>query len=125
MYLLREAKKLGDVLVVGLNSDASVTALKGDSRPIVGQQDRSEALAALESVDYLVVFDEPDPMKLLRDLRPDVLVKGDDYRESEVVGAEFLKSYGGEVRLVPVREGISTSRLVDAIRAGTPSAPVS
>ena len=124
MYLLREAKKFGDVLVVGLNSDASVKALKGDSRPIVGQQDRSEALAALECVDYLVVFDEPDPMELLRALRPDALVKGDDYRESEVVGAEFLKSYGGEVRLVPVRQGISTSRLVDAIRAGTPSAPV-
>jgi D-beta-D-heptose 7-phosphate kinase/D-beta-D-heptose 1-phosphate adenosyltransferase len=63
-------------------------------------------------------------MELLRALRPDALVKGDDYRESEVVGAEFLKSYGGEVRLVPVRQGISTSRLVDAIRAGTPSAPV-
>ncbi len=123
MYLLREAKKFGDVLVVGLNSDASVRALKGDSRPIVGQQDRSEALAALESVDYLVVFEEPDPMELLRALRPQVLVKGDDYRESEVVGAEFLKTYGGEIRLVPVREGISTSRLVDAIRSGTSSAP--
>ena len=118
MYLLREARKLGDVLVVGLNSDASVRAIKGESRPIVPQQDRAEAIAALESVDYLVVFEEPDPMALLQAIRPDVLVKGDDYRTSEVVGADFLNSYGGQVRLIPVRQGVSTSRLVETIRSG-------
>jgi D-beta-D-heptose 7-phosphate kinase/D-beta-D-heptose 1-phosphate adenosyltransferase len=118
MHLLNEAKKLGDVLVVGLNSDASVRNLKGESRPIVSEHDRSEAIAALECVDYLVVFDEPDPMELIRAVRPDVLVKGGDYKESEVVGAEFLRSYGGEVALIPLREGISTSRLVEAIRSG-------
>jgi len=117
MYLLREAKKLGDVLMVGLNSDASVRRLKGDGRPIVSQADRADALAALECVNYLVVFDEPDPMELLRLIRPAVLVKGDDYAESEVVGADFLKSYGGEVRLVPIRPGISTTRLVEQIRS--------
>jgi len=117
MYLLREAKKFGHVLVVALNSDASVARLKGSGRPIVPQDDRADALAALECVDCLVVFDEPDPMELLQLLRPDVLVKGDDYSESEVVGAEFLKTYGGVVRLIPVRQGISTTRLVEKIRA--------
>jgi D-beta-D-heptose 7-phosphate kinase/D-beta-D-heptose 1-phosphate adenosyltransferase len=119
MYLLREAKKLGDVLIVGLNSDASVARLKGDGRPIVSQADRADALAALECVDYLVVFDEPDPTELLRLIRPGVLVKGDDYAEAEVVGADFLKSYGGVVRLVPIRPGVSTTRLVEQIRSGT------
>ena len=119
MYLLREAKKLGDVLIVGLNSDASVARLKGDGRPIVSQADRADALAALECVDYLVVFDEPDPMELLRLIRPGVLVKGGDYSEAEVVGADFLKSYGGVIRLVPIRPGVSTTRLVEQIRSGT------
>jgi len=118
-YLLREAKKLGDVLMVALNSDASVARLKGDGRPIVSEDDRSDALAALECVDYLAVFDEPDPMPLLELVRPDVLVKGSDYSEEEVVGANFLKSYGGVVRLIPIREGISTTRLVEKIRAAS------
>ncbi|MBI1956417.1 MAG: D-glycero-beta-D-manno-heptose 1-phosphate adenylyltransferase [Acidobacteria bacterium] len=117
MYLLREAKKLGDVLIVGLNSDASVRQLKGDGRPIVPAEDRANTMAALECVDYLVVFDELDPLDLLRQIRPDVLVKGDDYTESEVVGAAFLQSYGGLVCLIPVRQGISTSRLVEKIRS--------
>ncbi|MBI4443864.1 MAG: D-glycero-beta-D-manno-heptose 1-phosphate adenylyltransferase [Acidobacteria bacterium] len=117
MYLLREAKMLGDVLIVGLNSDASVRRLKGDGRPIVAADDRADAIAALESVDYLVVFEEPDPMDLLQRIRPDVLVKGNDYAESDVVGADFVKSYGGQTRLIPLRQGISTSRLVEKIRS--------
>ena len=120
MHLLREAKKFGDVLVVGLNSDASVRQLKGDGRPIVSEQDRAEAIAALESVDYLVIFSEPDPLELLRAIRPHVLVKGSDYQPSEVVGADLLASYGGEVRLIPLRQGISTSRLVENIRSRRP-----
>ena len=119
MYLLREAKKLGDVLIIGLNSDASVRRLKGDGRPIVAADDRADAIAALESVDYLVVFEEPDPMDLLQRIRPDVLVKGDDYAESDVVGADFVKTYGGQTRLIPLRQGISTSRLVEKIRSST------
>ncbi|MBI2816883.1 MAG: D-glycero-beta-D-manno-heptose 1-phosphate adenylyltransferase [Acidobacteria bacterium] len=116
MYFLREAKNFGDVLVVGLNSDSSVKRLKGDGRPIVAGDDRAFAVAALECVDYLVMFDETDPMELIRALRPDVLVKGDDYKESEVVGTEFLKSYGGVTRLVPLRRGVSTTALVEKIR---------
>jgi D-beta-D-heptose 7-phosphate kinase/D-beta-D-heptose 1-phosphate adenosyltransferase len=123
MYLLHEARKLGDVLVVGLNSDASVRGLKGESRPIINEQDRAEAIAALETVDFLVVFDEADPLELLRAVRPDVLVKGSDYKASEVVGAELLSSYGGRVELIPLRQGISTSRLVDDIRSGRGAGP--
>jgi D-beta-D-heptose 7-phosphate kinase/D-beta-D-heptose 1-phosphate adenosyltransferase len=118
MYFLREAKSFGDVLIVGLNSDASVRRLKGDSRPIVACEDRAFAIAALEAVDYLVIFDEPDPMELIRVIRPDVLVKGDDYTEAQVVGADFLKSYGGVTRLVPLRRGVSTTALVEKIKAG-------
>ena len=77
----------------------------------------TDAIAALESVDFLIIFDEPDPMNLLRLIRPDVLVKGDDYAKAEVVGAEFLQDYGGVTRLIPVRQGISTSRLVEKIRS--------
>jgi D-beta-D-heptose 7-phosphate kinase/D-beta-D-heptose 1-phosphate adenosyltransferase len=117
MHLLREARKLGDVLVVGLNSDSSIRNLKGEGRPIISEQDRAEAIAALDSVDYLVIFSEPDPLSLLQAIRPHVLVKGNDYQPSEVVGADFLASYGGEVRLVPLRQGISTSRLVENIRS--------
>ena len=120
IYLLREAKKLGDVMVVGLNSDASIKRLKGDGRPIVPAEERAYSLTALDSVDYLVIFEEPDPMDLLRRIRPDVLVKGDDYVEADVVGSDFLKSYGGVTRLIPIRQGISTSRLVEKIRTGPP-----
>jgi len=116
VYLLREARKLGDVLVVGLNSDSSVNRLKGNGRPIVSGGDRAFAIAGLESVGYVVMFDEPDPMELIRLIRPDVLVKGDDYKESEVVGADFVKTYGGVTRLIPLRKGFSTSALVEKIR---------
>jgi D-beta-D-heptose 7-phosphate kinase / D-beta-D-heptose 1-phosphate adenosyltransferase len=117
VYLLREARKLGDVLVVGLNSDRSVKGLKGNGRPIVSGDDRAFAVAGLEGVGYVVMFDEPDPRDLIQLIRPDVLVKGDDYKESEVVGADFVRSYGGVTRLIPLRQGISTSALVEKIRA--------
>jgi D-beta-D-heptose 7-phosphate kinase/D-beta-D-heptose 1-phosphate adenosyltransferase len=119
VYLLREAKKFGDVLMVGMNSDASVKRLKGDGRPIISMEDRAYAVAALECVDYLVIFDEQDPMQLIQRIRPDVLVKGDDYAAAEVVGASFLNSYGGTVRLVPIRRGVSTSHLIEKIRSTT------
>jgi D-beta-D-heptose 7-phosphate kinase/D-beta-D-heptose 1-phosphate adenosyltransferase len=117
MYLLREARQLGDVLIVGLNSDASVRRLKGPERPIVSEDDRAFAIAALECVDYLTLFDQADPLGLIRTIRPHILVKGDDYKVENVVGADFVKTYGGETRLVPLRRGISTSALVDRIRS--------
>src|SRR5262249_13179592 len=101
---LREARSQADLLVVGLNSDASVRALKGPQRPINDLRARAAVLNALTPVDYVTVFDEPTPLELIRFLRPDVLVKGADYQRDEVVGAEFVESYGGRVHLASLRE---------------------
>ncbi len=108
---LREARAQADCLVVGLNSDAGVRALKGPGRPINPIESRALVLAGLESVDYLTVFDEPTPLDLIRVLRPEVLVKGADYRREDVVGTDFVASYGGRVHLAGLREGHSTTRL--------------
>jgi rfaE bifunctional protein nucleotidyltransferase chain/domain len=113
-YLAR-ARSFGDVLVVGLNSDVSVRALKGKGRPLQSQRDRAGILLALRSVDYVIVFGEETPDKLIRQIRPDVLVKGADYRVSEIVGAEFVKSIGGTVRRVRLTPGRSSSGLVRKI----------
>jgi len=109
---LQFARSKGDVLVVGLNSDRSVRGLKGDGRPVVPQGERARLLAAFEAVDYVVVFDEPDPDALVRRIRPDVLVKGDDYRGKEVVGS----AHAGRVELAPLVKGISTSEIIRRIR---------
>ncbi len=106
-----------DLLVVGLNSDASVRTVKGPSRPINSVEARALVLAALEAVDYLVLFDEPTPLELIQALRPDVLVKGADYRRENVVGGDFVESYGGRVHLAPLREGYSTTRLLQRLGA--------
>jgi D-beta-D-heptose 7-phosphate kinase/D-beta-D-heptose 1-phosphate adenosyltransferase len=115
-YLL-EARSQADVLVVGLNSDRGVRSLKGPERPVNPVEARALVLAGLEAVDYLSVFDEPTPLELIEALRPDVLVKGADYRKDEVVGAGLVESYGGRVHLVPLREGYSTSRLLQMLGA--------
>lgn len=109
---LQRAKSFGDVLMVGLNTDASVRRLKGASRPVQDQRDRAAILQALEMVDYVVLFGEDTPEKLIRQVRPDVLVKGADYRLSEIVGADFVTSYGGKVRRVRLTPGRSTSKLL-------------
>lgn len=110
-YLTR-AKSFGDVLIVGLNTDASVRRLKGAGRPLQKQRDRATILAALKPVDYVILFGEDIPEKLIRLVRPDVLVKGADYREREIVGAEFVRSYGGTVRRVSLIKGRSTSNII-------------
>ncbi len=116
--LLAEAKALGSVLVVGVNSDASVRGLeKGADRPIRGQRDRMLMLAALEAVDYVVLFDEPDPGRLIEMIEPDVLVKGGDWRGKRVVGQEFVEARGGRVVLVDLLAGYSTTGEVEKIRA--------
>lgn len=112
---LQRAKAFGDLLVVGLNDDASVRKLKGPQRPLIGQAERAKIMAALNCVNYVVVFSETTPEKLIRELRPDYLVKGGDYRAEEVVGKEIVESYGGRVELVPVIEGISTTEIVRRI----------
>jgi D-beta-D-heptose 7-phosphate kinase/D-beta-D-heptose 1-phosphate adenosyltransferase len=111
--LLEEARRFGDRLIVALNSDASVRALKGPSRPIVGERERSRVLAALAAVDAVVVFDEATPLELIEALRPDVLVKGGDYSIETVVGAAQVRSWGGEVKIVPTVEGCSTTCLLE------------
>jgi D-beta-D-heptose 7-phosphate kinase/D-beta-D-heptose 1-phosphate adenosyltransferase len=109
VQLLQAAKALGDLLIVGLNSDSSVSRLKGDSRPVNSQEQRAAVLAALECVDAVVVFDG-EPTELIERIRPDVLVKGEDYRGREISGAEFA----GEVALLPLAEGVSTTRILES-----------
>lgn len=112
---LKFSRKQGDLLVVGINSDRSVQELKGPNRPILAQNDRAQVLAGLEDIDYIVVFDETTPDELIRKVRPDVLVKGEDWREKGVVGRDFVESYGGQVVLAPLVKGISTTDIVSRI----------
>jgi D-beta-D-heptose 7-phosphate kinase/D-beta-D-heptose 1-phosphate adenosyltransferase len=114
---LQEARAQADLLVVGLNSDGSVRAVKGSGRPIHNEEARALVLAGLQAVDYLTIFDEPTPLTLIHALRPDVLVKGADYRRDEVVGAAFVESYGGRVHLAALREGYSTTRILQKLGA--------
>ena len=114
---LQEAAQCGDLLIVGLNSDESVARLKGPSRPVIPHGDRAAMLAALECVDYVVVFDDDTPCEILRQLRPDVLVKGGTYRREEVVGHDIVESYGGRVHLAQVVDGISTTHIVASLNA--------
>jgi D-beta-D-heptose 7-phosphate kinase/D-beta-D-heptose 1-phosphate adenosyltransferase len=114
---LQRARELGDLLVLGLNSDASVRRLKGETRPLVNETDRAEILAALACVDHVVVFDEDTPLELIKLLQPDILVKGNDYAEDEVVGAELVRQWGGRVELMPFVSGRSTTALVSKISA--------
>jgi len=114
---LREARAQADLLVVGLNSDASVHALKGGDRPVNDVQARAAVLNALEAVDYVTIFDELTPLELIRDVRPDVLVKGADYHRDEVIGVDFVESYSGRVHLATLREGYSTTRLLQRLGA--------
>jgi D-beta-D-heptose 7-phosphate kinase / D-beta-D-heptose 1-phosphate adenosyltransferase len=111
--LLEQARRFGNRLIVGINSDASVHALKGPARPIVGQRERARVLAALAAVDAVVIFDEPTPLELILAARPHVLVKGGDYKADSLVGAKEVESWGGEVRIVPLVEGFSTTRLIE------------
>ena len=110
--LLGQAKAACDRLVVGLNSDASTARLKGPRRPIQNETERAAVLASLAAVDLIVVFEEDTPMELIRDIRPQLLVKGDDYRLDEVVGADFVKHAGGEVLLAKVVPGYSTTATI-------------
>jgi rfaE bifunctional protein nucleotidyltransferase chain/domain len=116
-YLVR-ARELGDVLVVGLNTDASTHRLKGVGRPVNAEADRAFILAALEAVDAVTLFDEDTPLDLITRLLPDVLVKGGDYTAATVVGREAVESAGGRVVIVPLTDGRSTTGLIEAIRRG-------
>jgi len=112
---LSEAKSQGDILVVGLNSDVSVRKIKEEQRPIIGQDHRAEILASLRCVDYVTLFDDPDPLALISALKPDILVKGADWQEKDIIGADVVKANGGKVVRVPVVPEISTSDIIQKI----------
>jgi len=116
--LLEDARREGDRLVVAINSDASTSRLKGPTRPIVGERERARILAALSAVDAVVIFDDPTPLRFIQEIRPDVIVKGGDYEESTVVGANEVRSWGGTVKIVPTVEGFSTTRLISKAATG-------
>ena len=112
---LYQARELGDFLIVALNSDRSVRAIKGNQRPVIPQDERAELLAALGSVDAVVIFDEDTPDKIIKLLLPDVLVKGGDWQEEDIVGADVVKGAGGKVRRIPFIQGLSTSGIIRKI----------
>jgi len=112
---LSKAKAKGEILVVGLNSDKSVNTIKGGKRPIVREDQRAEVLASMWCVDYVTVFNEPDPLKLIQAIKPDVLVKGADWSEDKIIGADFVKKNGGQVVRVPLVPEISTSSIMHKI----------
>ena len=114
--LLNEARSRGDLLVVAINSDESIRKLKGKGRPIFSQKERAGVLSCFDCVDYIVVFDEDIPDKIIKQLSPNVLVKGGDYKKEESVGADFVESLGGEVVIVPEVKGCSTSEVIERIK---------
>ena len=119
--LLEQARSLGDALVVGLNSDASVRRVKGESRPLIPELERAEVLAALAAVDFVVIFGDTTPREIIARLLPDVLVKGADWGADEIVGRAEVEGAGGKVVSIPLQPGYSTTRILQRIVATTPS----
>jgi len=113
---LQRARSLGKILIVGLNSDESVRRLKGEKRPLVSQKHRARVLSALACVDYIVIFSGPTPVDLIKAIRPDILVKGGDWKVRDIVGARFVRSYGGTVKALPYIKGFSTSDFIKRIK---------
>jgi len=116
VHVLREAKACGDLLIVGINSDESVKQIKGPTRPVLPESDRCELLGAMEMVDYVVLFDEPDPHDLISAVRPDVLVKGGDWNAEKIIGADLVEEAGGRVAVVPYIKGFSTTELIERVK---------
>jgi len=112
---LKKARSLGDLLIVGLNSDSSVKKIKGKLRPIVPQKDRAELLSALAAVDYVVIFNGETPIKLIEAIIPDILVKGADWKSGEIVGEEVVKKHGGKLRRIQLAKGRSTTNIIEKI----------
>jgi rfaE bifunctional protein nucleotidyltransferase chain/domain len=112
---LEEARDKGDLLIVAVNSDDSVRRIKGPSRPVTRESDRAEVLAGLASVDYVVIFSEADPARVIKELTPDVLVKGGDWEKKDIIGREWVEGHGGRVETVPFAPGYSTTSLLESI----------
>jgi len=113
---LSKAKSLGDILIIGLNSDKSVRKLKGEKRPVVSQKNRAKVLSALSVVDFVVIFNDLTPIDLIKTIKPDVLVKGGDWKIKDIVGADFVKSRGGKVKSLRYIKGFSTKNLIKKIQ---------
>jgi D-beta-D-heptose 7-phosphate kinase/D-beta-D-heptose 1-phosphate adenosyltransferase len=116
IHLLRQAKTLGDILIVGLNSDVSVKSIKGPDRPIMPEADRIELIAALEMVDYVVPYSEADPYRVIAAIKPNVLVKGGDWSADKIVGTDVVEQNGGRVAVVPYLPGFSTTEIIERIK---------
>lgn len=116
IHMLRQAKALGEILIVGINSDVSVKSIKGPERPITPEVDRIELIAALEMVDYVVAYDEPDPYRVIAAIQPNVLVKGGDWSADKIVGADVVKQNGGRVAVIPYLTGFSTTQIIERIK---------
>ena len=112
---LQDAKSKGDYLVVAVNSDASIRKIKDKNRPVIKQSDRLKVIAALGCVDFVVLFNEDNPLKLIKALKPDVLIKGSDWSKKRIVGADFVESYGGKVETINLVKGRSTSAIIEKI----------
>ncbi len=112
---LTQAKALGDILIVGLNSDSSIKALKGENRPIISQAERKEMLLALKAVDFVEFFNEDNPLNLIKEIKPDILVKGGDWSVEQIIGSDFVNSYGGKTLSLQLVEGFSTSNIIDKV----------
>jgi len=111
----REGKRLGDILIVALNSDRSARSIKGLPRPIIPQEERAEIVSSLESVDYVIIFDQDDPRDIIASVKPDILVKGGDWNLNTIVGREIVESYGGKVFALPLVKGVSTTQIIKTI----------
>lgn len=111
---LEKAKGKGRVLVIGVNSDSSVRTIKGQKRPIIREGDRAAVLAALACVDYIVIFDEPTPLSLIKEIQPDILVKGADWKDKDVIGSDVVRGRGGKIELVSYLKGYSTTKIIQS-----------
>lgn len=116
LSILKKSKQIGDILIVALNKDESVKKLKGDSRPVVKEKERSEIISSLESVDHVLLFSEDTPLKIIKEIKPDYITKGSDYNKQEVVGKEFIESYGGKVVIIPLEKNLSTTKIIEKLK---------
>ena len=114
--IFQQARELGDALVVAINSDSSIKKIKGEKRPVVPQEQRMQVVAALESVDFVVVFSEEDPLKVIKEIQPDILVKGGDWEVGTIIGREIVEKNGGKVCSIPLMKGISTTNIIEVVK---------
>ncbi|HOV21997.1 MAG TPA: D-glycero-beta-D-manno-heptose 1-phosphate adenylyltransferase [bacterium] len=119
--LLKKAKQLGDVVIVGINKDSSIKKIKGKNRPILNENQRIEIISAIEFVDYVVPFGQTTPEKLIKIIKPDILIKGGDYKKEDVVGKDIVEKYGGKVYIFPLIGNISTTNIIKKIKNGQKS----